>query len=149
MKFSGKILVSMALLLFACAPVFAQRLQWSAKAVKAGKGLYRVEVTATIPQGFHLYDMGSYGEFGPVSTTISVEPVSNVQCIGAVKAPQSRKYNDAMYGMEIGVYEGTAVFTQMVKAGRRSSVKVKASGMVCSGQTCLPPVSETIELEIK
>lgn len=121
----------------------AQSIEWKAKAVKISINQYKVELSAFIPDGYHMYDFGPYDEFGPVASEVSFEPGKGASLSGGVKAPAARRYKDAMYGIEVGVYEGKAVFIQEVKGKAGSGVRVRAKAMMCSGMSCIPP-KETV-----
>lgn len=140
----------LVLLLFCLMPLIScgQGIRWSAKSVKSQSG-YTVEITAVIPDTYHMYDMGPYGDDGPIAAQINIIPSKKVELKGGLKAPASRKINDPLYGMTVGIYEGKVRFAQEVAGKKGSKVTVVARAQACSGETCLPPKEETITVTLQ
>lgn len=143
-----KILVIFVCIL-ACATMSAQNLRWLASSKKVSRGVYDISVTASIPVGFHLYDLGPYESGGPVATQITFKPAGGVTLDGDLVAPEAKKQMDDLYEMEIGTYEGSVTFTQRVKGKAKSTVEIEAKGMICSGMNCLPPRTQDIKVILK
>lgn len=127
--------------------VGAQGIQWSAKSVKTQAG-YNIEITADIPDSYHMYDMGPYTDDGPIAAQIQVIPDSKAALAGGLKSPASCKVSDELYGMTVGVYEGKVKFVQPVTGRKGAKVTVKVRAQACSGESCLPPIEETMTVTL-
>lgn len=141
--------ILLALLLMACTALSAQNLKWRASSKKVSRGVYEISLTADIPVGFHLYDLGPYDNGGPLATDIKFKPGAGVTLDGGLAAPAAKKVFDDLYDMEIGVYEGSATFTQRVRGKAKSTVDIEAKGMICSGMNCLPPRTQSVKVILK
>lgn len=122
--------------------------KWSATAIEADDTTYEVRLTATIEEGWHIYDFGPYAEDLFISTTeITIDGAEKVGEITASKAPH-RAFDD-VYEAEIGTWEGTVVFTQKVKADAEpKTLAINVYYGACNDQSCLPPASEDLTVKI-
>ncbi len=122
--------------------------KWSATAVEADDATYEVRLTATIDDGWHIYDFGPYAEDLYIATTeISIDGAEKVGEISANKAPH-RAYDD-VYEAEIGTWDGKVVFTQKVKAAAEpKTLAINVYYGACNDQSCLPPASEDLTVKI-
>lgn len=122
--------------------------KWSATAVEADDATYEVRLTATIDDGWHIYDFGPYAEDLYIATTeISIDGAEKVGEISANKAPH-RAYDD-VYEAEIGTWDGKVVFTQKVKtATEPKTLAINVYYGACNDQSCLPPASEDLTVKI-
>lgn len=143
-----RIISFLALILFSSMPSMAQSIKWAAKSVKAENG-FKIEITAVIPESYHMYDMGPYSDEGPIAAEIQVIPSGKAALKGKLIAPASRKIDDELYGMKVGVYEGKVRFVQEVTGKKGAKVTVKTRAQACSGETCLPPREETITVTLQ
>ncbi len=118
--------------------------KWSATPIEADATTYEVRLTATIEEGWHIYDFGPYAEDLFISTTeITIDGAEKVGEITASKAPH-RAFDD-VYEAEIGTWEGTVVFTQKVKADAEpKTLAINVYYGACNDQSCLPPASEDL-----
>ncbi len=119
----------------------AQTVRWESRVEPLGDDRYRIVLEATIPERYHMYDMGPYDTDGPNATTIRIVPGEGVEPEGGVElltAP--RRYYDEMFGMEIGTLEGRAEFAQNVRlTAPQGSVGVEIEWMLCDERSCTPP----------
>lgn len=122
--------------------------KWSATAVETDDATYEVRLTATIDDGWHIYDFGPYAEDLYIATTeISIDGAEKVGEISANKAPH-RAYDD-VYEAEIGTWDGKVVFTQKVKAAAEpKTLAINVYYGACNDQSCLPPASEDLTVKI-
>ena len=109
---------------------------------------YRILLEASIPSGYHMYDLGPYEGGGPNPTVISFTPGEGVSLDGSVEPLDTpHRYHDEVYGMEIGTYEGTVRFAQNVTlSAPQACVKAQLEWMICNDTSCMPP--EDLELTI-
>ena len=125
--------VSVAVVAQPVEPVF-----WKTSVEEQGEGVYKITFKASIEQGWHLYDMGPYEIGGPMATAFTFEPASDYSLEGEMTAEgELIKYFDDVYEMEVGYYEGSVAFSQLVKSLEGAVVKVAAEWMSCNDQNCV------------
>ena len=134
--------------LIAVEGLFAQSVSWSLKADPMTGDSCRVVLTAQIPDGFHMYDLGPYEAGGPNATTITLT-VDGGEPIGAVEAlREPHRYHDAIFDTEIGTYEGSVQFAGWVRVpSGEAEVRAELEWMICNDSSCMPP--EDAELTMK
>ena len=125
--------VSVAVVAQPVEPVF-----WKTSVEAQGDGLYKITFKASIEQGWHLYDMGPYEIGGPMATAFTFEPASDYSLEGEMIAEgELIKHYDDVYMMDVGYYEGSVAFSQLVKSSEGAVVKVAAEWMSCNDQNCV------------
>ena len=125
--------VSVAVVAQPVEPVF-----WKTSVEEQGEGVYKITFKASIEQGWHLYDMGPYEIGGPMATAFTFEPVSDYSLEGEMTAEgELIKHYDDVYMMDVGYYEGSVAFSQLVKSSEGAVVKVAAEWMSCNDQNCV------------
>ena len=134
-------------LLMAAVTVSAQNVTWKSSVEHLSGDDYRIVLNASIPDSYHMYDMGPYKD-GPNATTITVTPSAGAELVGAVEQlTKPDRHYDAMFGMEIGTFSGKASFAQKVKlTASQADVTVKLEWMICNDTNCLPP--DDLELTV-
>ena len=126
-------LVSVAVVAQPVEPVF-----WKTSVEAQGDGLYKITFKASIEQGWHLYDMGPYEIGGPMATAFTFEPASDYSLEGEMTAEgELIKHYDDVYMMDVGYYEGSVSFSQVVKSTEGAAIKVAAEWMSCNDQNCV------------
>ncbi len=126
----------------------AQEVRWAIKGGEQRADSCRVELTARIPNGFHMYDMGPY-KGGPTATSI-VLTAEGAEVLGAVEplAEAHREFS-VPFNMEIGYYEGTVKFAQWVRLTEPSAtVKAAIEWMICDARGCQPPSDQELTLSL-
>ena len=118
----------------------AQNAAWKSTVEPLGDNAYRIVLEASIPQPYHMYDMGPY-EGGPNATAIVFTPGDGVTLESGVQQLSTpHRYYDTTFGMEIGTFSGKARFAQRVKLSvPESSVKARIEWMLCDDTSCMPP----------
>ena len=126
----------------------AQGVTWKSKVEPIEGNAYRVVLEATVPSGYHMYDLGPYEGGGPNPTVITFTPGEGVTLDGEVEPIDApHRYFDQTYGMEIGTYEGTARFAQKVLLqADQGAVTAQLEWMICDDTSCMPP--EDLEMQI-
>ena len=125
--------VSVAVVAQPVEPVF-----WKTSVEAQGDGLYKITFKASIEQGWHLYDMGPYEIGGPMATAFTFEPASDYSLEGEMIAEgELIKHYDDVYMMDVGYYEGSVSFSQVVKSTEGAAIKVAAEWMSCNDQNCV------------
>lgn len=119
-------------------------IKWS-KSVKAdGEGKYTLIITATIDDGWHLYDTGPYNN-GPTATAITFYTPDCATLIGTLcQTIEPKRVFDKTFGMEIGYFEHRATFEQDVMLATQSAtIKASIDYMVCNDAVgCMPDDTE-------
>ncbi len=125
----------------------AQNVKWSSSTEHLEGDQYRIVLEATIPAGYHMYDMGPY-EGGPNATSITFTPGEGVALDGGIEQLSTpHRYFDQMFQMEIGTFSGKAQFAQRVTLkAAQATLKVQVEWMICDDTSCMPP--EDTELTI-
>lgn len=127
----------------------AQQVSWSISSEKVAKNEYLLTITAKVPEGYHMYNIGAAATGGPIPTEITPVEAPGVTFVGDVEAlTKPDTHFDEAFSMEISSFEGTAKFTQRVKAKKKSTVSVKTRWMICSGMNCKPPISRTLTITL-
>ena len=135
-----RILLPLFAALFAAASAAGQNVTWTGTAERLDDNAYRIVLEATIPAGYHMYDMGPY-DGGPNATTITFTPNEDVTLEGGVEQLDTpHRYFDELFGMEIGTFSGKARFAQRVKlAAPQAALKAQIEWMICDDTSCMPP----------
>lgn len=142
MKFKSLLLTFSAFLVALVANgQIMEPVSWKQATVDNGDGYYLLQMTATIEQPFHMYDMGPYQD-GPNPTTVTVTDTPGVELVDGIVASvePKRKFDDG-FGMEIGYFENSVTFSQRVKVTSADPVtlKINIEWQSCDDETCLPP----------
>ena len=108
---------------------------------QTGEGAGELTFTMTIAEGWHIYSQTQTG--GPIPTTVTIESSEGCEKDGGLMTPkQMARAYDEMFGVEVGTYEGTVVFTQRLKL---TGEKYRFSGYLeygaCNSTQCLPPTA--------
>ena len=127
---------------------FGQKVAWKSTVEALDDATYRILLEASIPETYHMYDMGPYENGGPNATIITFTPTEGVEFEGGVESLTTpHRYFDEMFQMEIGTYEGKAQFAQKVRLTvPQATVTAQVEWMICDDTSCMPP--EDLELTI-
>jgi len=125
---------------------------FSAAPVKGKAGVYKVNMTAVIEKGWHIYAQ-STPEGGPSATKVTFAKNPLVLLGGkTTEVGKLHKEYSEVFGVEVWSYDGTVMFVQVVKV-KKPGVKTSLSGtvefMACDAQQCLPPEEVLFEIELK
>lgn len=131
--------------------LFAQSnpVSWSTKVKELGNNTFQIIFEASIEDGFHMYDMGPYTG-GPNATTFTFEQNGDIELIGKPEyITKPVKTQDAMFGMQIGSFEGIAQIGQKVRIKSEKAVlKANVEWMSCNDQSCIPPTDEDFTIQL-
>ena len=129
--------------------VHGQNASWSTSVEKIEGDIYQINVKATIPSGFHMYDLGPY-DGGPNPTVITFSPAPGVELDGGIFAiTESKKAYDDIFAMTIGKYSGRAIFGQRVRLSVPSAtIDGVVEWMLCDATSCLPPEEFALSVEV-
>lgn len=113
---------------------------WKAESKTLEDNVYRIEMQATIADGWHLYDLGPYGDMGPYPTAFAFTCGEGAELVGDVQMNGNLiKAYDDIYQMEIGFFEKTVTFTQDIRLNSAGAdVEIMVEYMACNDMNCLP-----------
>jgi len=136
--------------IFVASAATAQTAEWKHRVEEQGDGRYRILLEASIPERYHMYDMGPYSSEGPNATTFVFTPGEGVELVGGTELlTPPHRYHDEMFDMEIGTLEGTALFAQDVRlTAEQGSVAVALEWMLCDDRSCTPPDDLALTIRI-
>lgn len=124
----------------------AEPVQWQAtyKINENGKG--KLDVTATLGSGWHIYSM-TQPAGGPTPTTLTLKSPPEVKLTGKF-APDRKPHSSvsSVYkGLTVEEFESSVTWSAMIQApaGFDGKITVQVNGLVCK-EACVP-VSETLE----
>ena len=122
--------------------------KWKAEVIKDDGTYAIIGLTATIAQGWHLYDL-KLPEGGPKPTTIEVKGVKlDGEITPSVKPV---KVHDDMFGMDLTQWNSNVTFIIPVVRLLRGEcrVEVKVTYMSCDGTNCRPPKTDILTLTLR
>ena len=148
-----KKLTATLVLAFIAMVSFAQQnpVKWESTATKAGDNQYKVTVTATVPEPWHIYSQNT-PDGGPVPTEFKFNKNPLVTLVGKTKEKgKLETTHDKNFGVDVKYYSDKVVFTQLVKV--KGNIKTTFTGnvnfMVCDDHQCLPPSSQAISVKLQ
>lgn len=100
--------------------------------------------TATIDNGWHLYDM-NLPEGGPVSTSFAFETVKGAKLIGEpIASKEATTVFDEQFNMNLRWFAKNVSFTQKIEVTDPKGLKLEGyvEFMACNDENCLPPEKE-------
>lgn len=115
----------------------------SKKAVKVGDEL-EVVFTGKIDDTWYVYANEFDPECGPILTTISLTADPSYQTVGTLKAINSKTKHDEIFGCDVKIFKGTAVFKQKIKV---LSKDLKVAGAF-SGQVCTEVNGRCVQFDV-
>lgn len=107
--------------------------------------------TATIDNGWHLYDM-NLPEGGPVSTSFAFETVKGAKLIGEpIASKEATTVFDEQFNMNLRWFAKNVSFTQKIEVTDPKGLKLEGyvEFMACNDENCLPPEKEEFSFDKK
>ena len=147
MKILRNTFISIILCLLSVA-VSAQgsHIKWSQSVKDNGAGKYTLIATASIENGWHLYDLEQRNG-GSTATTIQFSAPDGVVFDGTLReATEPKRLFDKTFGMEIGYFEHRAAFEQDITLTAPSAtITASIDYMVCNDNVgCVPADAELV-----
>lgn len=148
MKFSTilRSMIAVVATLFATA-VSAQKVDWTTNVTPAGEKEWLVEITASIQDGWHIYDIDP--EFGGYThTTITFTTPKGVELVGELTPSVAAPRHTDEWGDTIGYWEDEVTFSQTIKCSKKrgATVPVLVEWQACCQGQCATP--EELELQV-
>lgn len=107
--------------------------------------------TATIDNGWHLYDM-NLPEGGPISTSFAFETIKGAKLIGnPVASKEATTVFDEQFNMNLRWFAKNVSFTQKIEVTDPKGLKLEGyvEYMACNDENCLPPEKEEFSFDKK
>ena len=114
---------------------------WRHEVVPAGENVFDIVFTAKIPEGWHMYDLGPYGNDGPYPTSIVCDAGDAATVSGPVRPqrPPDKAFEE-LFQMEIGSYKDSASFIQRILCKTiPARFEANLEWMICNDISCMPP----------
>lgn len=130
----------------------ANPVSWSYNSKKISEGIYEVQMTATLEQGWHLYSQTQPKDAIAVPTAFSFTANPLLELNGKVKeGGKMEKFTDKDLGVSANQYSKQVVFTQKVKlkGKAKSNVSGNVTYQTCDDKKCLPPKTVNFSIALK
>ncbi|MBL7728614.1 MAG: hypothetical protein JNM68_13045 [Dinghuibacter sp.] len=129
----------------------AQKVKWTFTSKKLAADKYELRITATVPQGWHIYSQSSHPD-GPIPTKFTFNNNALLSLDGKVKeVGKLEKYYDDNFKVEVKYFSNKVEFVQVVKM--KGKIKTNVSGqvesMICDNKKCMPPSTEKFNIALK
>ena len=141
---------ALAILFLLATTTFAQILEpvkWtyeaSKKSVKVGDE-FELVFTGKIDDTWYVYANEFDPECGPILTTINLTADPSYKTTGTLKAINSKLKHDEIFGCDVKIFKGTAVFKQKIKV---LSKDLKVAGTF-SGQVCTEVNGRCVQFDV-
>ena len=109
--------------------------------IKTGKTAEaEIVFSGRIEAGWHIYST-DLGSSGPTEASFHVNKADGIELVGKLMPRGNEKSHfDAMFGMNVRYFEGTAQFVQKIRFTKPSyTIDAYLEYGVCSDENCLPP----------
>ena len=118
-------------------------LSWSFALEDAGNGEALLTATATIEQGWYMYDT-YIPDGGPTPTLIEFDNISGAEMIGTFQSKDKKatvKF-DEIFNMELGIFRDRVTFAQRLRVTDKGNFNLigNVRAQSCNDQTCTPPL---------
>ncbi|MFI3259572.1 MAG: cytochrome c biogenesis protein CcdA [Rikenellaceae bacterium] len=127
----------------------ADLVEWGTPRVEHLSGdSYRIELSASISEGWKMYDMTQYVD-GPNPTTFTFDLPEGVELSGETYTltPPTVSW-DEMFAQDIGSYKDNVIFVQDFVSPNKATVRFSVEWMVCSSSSCVPPDDREFEVTL-
>lgn len=124
--------------------------QWTATAVHVEDGRVRVELTATITDGWYMYATELPGNEGPIPTSLLFQSSEAYALDGPLQEPEPKEQYDPNFAMTVRFHKGAPVFVQYVRplSSGPFSIQGEVEFMCCTDKTCLPPRAVPFHVDV-
>ena len=109
--------------------------------IKTGKTAEaEIVFSGRIEAGWHIYST-DLGSSGPTEASFHVNKADGIELVGKLMPRGKEKsHSDAMFGMNVRYFEGTAQFVQKIRFTKPTyTIDAYLEYGVCSDENCLPP----------
>jgi thiol:disulfide interchange protein DsbD len=124
--------------------------KWTFNTEELPNGQVRVNITANIDKGWHVYATQLPSDEGPLPTVIALADDKRFYTVDGVKEPEPEKAHDPNFGMMLHYHSNTVVFSQVIarRGAQAFTVNGEVEYMACNDEKCLPPVKVPFAVEV-
>lgn len=108
----------------------------------------RVLLNADIKEGWHLYSQHIDPMAGPIPTQFMFMANDLVELKGSVQEMEPIRKYDPNFEADVLFFEQQAIFVQDIQLQSNTTLTCIVTFMVCDDEKCLPPVDETIRINL-
>lgn len=108
----------------------------------------RVIITADIKEGWHLYSQHIDPMAGPIPTQFVFAKNEAVSLEGEVEELEPIRKYDPNFEADVLYFEQHTQFVQQVQLQENTVLTCTVTFMVCDDEKCLPPVDETLRINL-
>ena len=123
--------------------------KWKSQIEQVEPGVFEVQVTAKVEEGWHTYGLGPY-DGGPNPTILTVSG-QGVELVGEPYIKQGgRRVMDETFGMEIDLVENGDILAQKIKMGpgAEGKINVLVEYQACTNGSCVAPQEAQMSLSL-
>lgn len=150
-----RLLLLFPLLLVLLATAFGQEnvkdvISWKSAVQKTGDSTFKVTVTATIKEGWHIYTATPGGDGSQIPTKVSFSKNPNVRLNGKIVV-DGKVHTEEIKELDysINYYKNKVSFTQQLVASANTTLKGTVDFQICDDQKCLNPSTENFQVAIE
>lgn len=118
----------------------AKQVQWNVEYDKVGEGEFAIIATATMNEGFHIWDLDAGGDGSLINTAIVVKESAKYQMIKGFEAVQKpTTLNLEFIEGPVRWHENKVIFKAIYKVPKGSKMHVVVTYQACNHEMCFPP----------
>ena len=149
LNFSMKSIVLFILLILGNYAFSQNEVTWSIAAKNIEKKQQKIEVIASIKEGWHLYSANTPKSAGPIPISVDLDKGKFVKLKSAfVEKSQAIKKFDANFDSDVFIFEHEFLGELYVKVKKDTTLSLTVTYMVCNEIMCLPPIDETLHIKL-
>lgn len=150
-----RVLLLFPLLFILLATAFGQEnvkdvISWKSAVQKTGDSTFKVTVSATIKEGWHIYTANPGGDGSQIPTKVSFSKNPSIRLNGKVVV-DGKVHTEEIKELDysINYYKNKVTFTQQLVASANTVLKGAVDFQICDDQKCLNPATENFQLKIE
>src|SRR5690606_39531643 len=107
---------------------------------KIGDGIFEIIATATINDGFHIWDLDAGGDGSLINTSIEVKDAAKFEMVQPFKSMSEPTILDLDF-IEGAVrwHDNKVIFKAVYKVPKGSNIHVVITYQACNHEMCFPP----------
>ena len=121
--------------------------RWEFKLIPEQGDNYKIQATAYIQDGFHIFALDAGGDGTLISTEFEISDVQDTTEWTSVRKPKTIQL-DFIDG-DIYWHEKKVTFNKIVELEDASEISGEVYFQVCNEEKCLPPATEIFTLKVK
>ncbi len=148
--FKVSLLILSVLFVISSSAQIMNPIKWDFTIKKTGDCEANILLHARLDDTWHVYGQKSYGDDGPIPTSIQFAKSPNFELVGKPSEKTLIKVFDKMWGFELNYMEHEATFTQKIKIKSDKPFEIKGGvvSIVCNETQCMPPDSVVFSVKV-